>query len=254
MAIGAVCQNMGEKKFVKYVTHFYPFLRNGIANFAESNVCRVAANCAGDVARAIEDDLAPVCEELVTLLIANCQNPEADRDINPPCIAAFADIALAIGPKFEPLAARVMTLLASASAVPNATDDDDDDMFDYVAEHREALLDAYIGIFQGMRDQGMGATAAGSPAVRALTPFISGIGNFLHTAATDPNAEDDVKRKIVELIGDMALAMGGAIKPIAHHPFVAGLITTMRSLAAEDPAMGEAADYATQSVTRYCPQ
>ena len=202
---------MGEKKFNKYTSAFYPFLHNGIKNFAETNVCRVAANCAGDVARAIEDDLAPVCEELVKILIENCENPEADRDINPPCIAAFADIALAIGPKFEPLAGSVMTLLASASQVPSATDDDDYEMVDYVAEHREALLDAYIGIFQGMRE---GAVPGGvSPAARALTPFVNGIGNFLLIAAKDENAGDDLKRKIVELIGDM---VSSVCLPLLH--------------------------------------
>ena len=67
----------------------------------EWQVCQVTIGTIGDVARAIEEQITPYCDQLMVLLLSNLANPAVHRMVKPPILMAFGDLALAIGDKFE---------------------------------------------------------------------------------------------------------------------------------------------------------
>jgi len=70
--------------------------------------------------------------------------------VKPPILCSFGDIALAIGPKFQPYFDICMTILQQACAM--RAQEDDYDMIEYVNQLREGIFEAYTGIIQGMKN------------------------------------------------------------------------------------------------------
>ena len=68
----------------------------------------------GDVCRAIEDQIAPYTEPIMTVLLHNLESADVQRNIKPQILSAFGDIALAIGDRFEPCVTPCLHMLASA--------------------------------------------------------------------------------------------------------------------------------------------
>ena len=216
MAIGAMA-NAVEGAFAKYMHAFHPFLQQGLNKHEEFQVCIVAAGVVGDVARALEGQVLPFCDDIVTLLLRNLQNPRLNRAVKPPILAVFGDIALAIGGNFEKYLPVVMTMLQQAGQLrtPPA---DEEDMVDYVISLRSGILDAYTGIIQGLHGD--------QKAADLLRPYRNMMGKFLGTVATEGghggHNDDETIRAICGVLGDMAQAMGACVKPIVTHEFAAG--------------------------------
>jgi importin subunit beta-1 len=193
MAIGAMA-NAVEGGFGKYMTAFHPFLKHGLAQHEEHQVCVVAAGVVGDV---------------VTLLIRNLQNPKLDRSVKPPILGVFGDIALAIGGNFEKYLPVAMTMLQQAGRIATP-DPDDEDMVEYVSTLREGILDAYAGVIQGLH---------GDNKASLLQPYANLMGQFLGVVSMDENRDDDTTRAIAGVLGDMAQSLGPAVKLIVTHQF-----------------------------------
>merc|ERR1712071_671195 len=102
------------------------------------------------------------------------QNQTFHRSVKPPLLSCFGDIALAIGAAFEPYVqvALMMLMQASQTRAP----DDDEELIDYVNQLREGILEAYTGIFQGLKDGNR---------VEILIPYVDAITGFLELIATD---------------------------------------------------------------------
>jgi len=77
-------------------------------------VCQVSVGVLGDVCRAIEEAVAPYCDRVMAVLLANLQSDAVHRNIKPQILSAFGDVALAIGDKFEAYLSHCLTMLASA--------------------------------------------------------------------------------------------------------------------------------------------
>lgn len=104
----------------------------------------------------------------MTVLLENLQSDVLNRNVKISILSCFGDIALAIGPHFEPYLETTMTVLRQAGAVePNPvrvsmkrlwplTDfvpyQLDYDLMDYVAQLREGILEAYTGIVTGFKN------------------------------------------------------------------------------------------------------
>ncbi len=69
----------------------------------------------GDVARALNIKLVPYCDEIVSLLLHDLQNPLLNRNVKPPILSCFGDVALAIGGEFGKYLSVVMNMLQQAS-------------------------------------------------------------------------------------------------------------------------------------------
>eukprot|EP00941_MAST-03F_sp_MAST-3F-sp1_P002162 g2162.t1 len=218
MAIGALA-NAVESDFAAYMSHFHQYLKHGLAQHEEHQVCVVAAGVVGDVARALEGKVLPYCDDIITLLLRNLQNPKLDRAVKPPILGVFGDIALAIGGNFEKYLPVVMTMLQQAGRIATPADDDED-MIEYVATLREGVLDAYAGIIQGLHHDNK---------AQLLQPYANNIGQFLGVVSMDTNRDDDTNRAIAGVLGDMAQSLGAAVKPIVTHQFAEAVLTQCKS-------------------------
>ena len=91
--------------------HFRPYLALGLSNYEEHQVCAVAIGVVGDICRALEAKVLPYCDEIVKLLLQNLQNQSLNRNVKPPILSCFGDIALAVGGHFEKYMQVTMSML-----------------------------------------------------------------------------------------------------------------------------------------------
>jgi hypothetical protein len=83
----------------------------------EWQVCQVTVGVLGDITRAIEASLYPYCDAIMQTLLSNLQSGEVHRNVKPPILSVFGDIALAIGERFEKYLQHVVAMLQSAMAM-----------------------------------------------------------------------------------------------------------------------------------------
>ena len=144
---------------------------------------------------------------------------------------------MAIGPAFQPYMQFSMMLLmqASSTKVP----DDDEDLIEYFNQLRESILEAYVGIVQGLRDGNLLAQFA---------QFVPNVLQFLETIANDRNRDDFVLNKAVGLVGDLAQSLGKEIGPQLNQQYVATLLND--AMATGDAEVVEMAQWASGVVTQ----
>ena len=204
-----------EGDFVKYMTALQPYLMAGLKNFEAYQVCTCAVGLVGDISRAIENQMQPFCDDIMSALIEALQNASLHRNVKPPVLSCFGDIAMAIGGAYEPyLQLSLMMLLQAAQT---RAPEDDEELIDYVNILREGILEGYTGIIQGLKD--------GNRA-EALLPYIEAIIGFLELLASDRrnDYENEVLSKAVGLIGDIASALGPQIKAHIGKPSIIDLL------------------------------
>jgi len=225
MAVGAVA-NATEAGFEKYMMHFRPFLSLGLSNCEEHQVCQVAVGVVGDICRALEGKVLPYCDEIVHLLLRNLQNPALNRNVKPPILSCFGDIALAIGGDFHKYLSVTMNMLVQAASL-SATDGSNPDLLEYLNQLREGIFEAYTGILQGLR--------AGDKSA-AFEPYISNALELIGALAVglqNQSPSDDVIRAAVGVAGDLASALGPRFKQIAkqspHNEHIKQLLKAARS-------------------------
>lgn len=74
-------------------------------------MCSIAIGLVGDISRALNEAVAPYCDEIMTYLLQHLQNPSVHRTIKPAVLSCFGDIALAISGHFETYLQAVMSTL-----------------------------------------------------------------------------------------------------------------------------------------------
>ena len=157
-----------------------PFLLQALTKTTDFQVCRGAAATIGDVARAVGQQVSPFAVNAVKLLLDNLHNQAVDRSVKPPTMAVFGDLALALGTHFEEFLPAVVSVLIEAGKV--SIPHDDDDLVDYLNEHREAIFEALTGIIHGL---------SGSPErnqasrLEAMAPFWDAVLNYVVLIASD---------------------------------------------------------------------
>lgn len=215
LSASSAVANVLEGDFAKYMQALQPFLMTGLRNFEAYQVCTVAVGLVGDISRAIEGDMKPYCDDIMSALIEALQNPSLHRSVKPPVLSCFGDVALAIGAGYEPyLQVSLMMLLQAAQT---RAPEDDDDLIDYVNMLREGILEAYTGIVQGLKDGGR---------TDLLSPYMDAIMGFLEMLASDRknDYDNEVLSKACGLVGDIASSLGASIKEQIRQPYVMELL------------------------------
>jgi len=195
LAVGAFSYGCG-KNFAKYMPAFYPYLKLGLMNHAEWQVCLATVGVLCDITRNIEDDLYPYCDEIMQLLITNLGSPDVHRSIKPVILSTFGDLALVLEDKFERYLDNVKRMLQQAMhlSVVQAQSSTDDDFLDYNNELRIGILEAYSGIFQGL------GPGKADQHMKSELPLII---EFANSIGRDPNMDELVVRNCVNLLGDI---------------------------------------------------
>ncbi len=106
-----------EAKFAPYIPAFLPFLYPALKAYEDTQLCTVAVGIIGDITRALADQTEQYAQAFVTVLLENLSSEVLNRNVKISILACFGDVALAIGPKFEPYLETAMTVLRQAAAL-----------------------------------------------------------------------------------------------------------------------------------------
>ena len=136
--------------------------------------------------------MSPYCPEIVQLLLKNLQEPALNRNVKPPILSCFGDVALAVGGDFEPYLPETMRMLQQAGMT--SLDVSNPDLVDYLGQLREGIFEAYTGVLQGLREGKKGT---------AFQPYLPDAMNLLlrvlrasyeRTGRSSPSAHGSVDR------------------------------------------------------------
>jgi len=174
----------------------------------------VAVGVVGDLSRALGPKITPYCDEIVSLLLQDLQSPMLNRNVKPPILSCFGDVALAIGGEFVKYLGVVMNMLQQASST--SVDTNDPDLLDYFNSLREAIFEAYTGIIQGLRSDSLTDPH--------FLPYVNHVVNFVGFVYADKARTDSVTRAALGVIGDLGHALGSRVKQPLSQPFVKSLI------------------------------
>ncbi|KAG0330648.1 karyopherin beta, partial [Podila humilis] len=210
LAIGALTTAL-ESEFARYLESFAPFLFNALQNHEEYQLCSIAVGLIGDICRSLGPQSAPYCDQFMSTLLTNLQSPVLHRNVKPAILSCFGDIALAIEGQFANYLDVTMGVLQQACSIrANPTDYD---MMEYVIQLREGIVDAYVGIVQGMK--------AGNSS-EMLMPHLTHVFDFLAIVFNEMDDSETLLRSVIGLIGDLAGSFpGGQIKSLLQSPWVA---------------------------------
>jgi importin subunit beta-1 len=204
-AVGTLIEVVGND-FEKYMPHFQPFLCQGLENHQESSVCIAAVGVVTDICRAMQKNFGKYFEVFMNLMYNALTNPNVHHHVKPQIVAAMGDAALALGPDFKRYLEPVLMALQQASNFQ--VNPNDYEMLEYQADLREACLDAFTGIIQGLKgddnpDENLNRD------VLALEPHLEFIFKFLCQIAVDKDElNDTLLSSSVGLIGDISMAFG----------------------------------------------
>lgn len=197
MGISAVAHRVGER-FERYMAPFAPMLLATLDSMKDHPYAgKMAVTAVGDVARALNKKLVPFGDELMKRLLASLAHDEVSRDLKPIIICCLGDIAIAVEGYFSRYLQWVMRMLVDAGKIKFPQHDVDD--MEYLNALREAILDCYTGLVQGMNSTQM-------------QPYIAEIMAFLVLVAQDPTVTSGVLRSAVGVVWDMADNMPQAMK------------------------------------------
>jgi importin subunit beta-1 len=113
-----------ETNFAPYIQAFLPFLYPALKAHEDTQLCTVAVGIIGDISRALGEQSAQYSANFMTVLLENLASDVLNRNVKISVLSCFGDIALAIGPAFEPYLETTMQVLRQAGAIePNPVSD-----------------------------------------------------------------------------------------------------------------------------------
>jgi importin subunit beta-1 len=176
----------------------------------------------------------------VDILLANLQSPTISRDLKPPILSAFGDLALACSVEFTKYIERVVQVLLAAGQIP--ADPDDYDMVDFVNRLRNGILDAFTGIIQGLRGDET------NQAVFQFINYIEDVLTLVSAFSVDPNTSTAVKAASTGVLGDIASAYGAKFSALLTAPWVDALLESC--LQSGERAAIESATFARRELSQ----
>ncbi|KAI8972612.1 ARM repeat-containing protein [Trametes punicea] len=201
LVVGALSAAL-EQGFAPYIPAFLPHLYPALKAHEDTQLCTVAVGIIGDISRALGDQTAQYSSAFMNVLLENLQSDVLNRNVKISILSCFGDIAMAIGPAFEPYLAATMGVLRQAGSVqPNPLDID---LVEYVSNLRDGILEAYTGIVAGFKN---------TAKVDLLLPHVPSILELIQRCLADSERTENTIKLAVGLIGDLADAFpNGQIK------------------------------------------
>ncbi|KAI1790603.1 ARM repeat-containing protein [Ganoderma leucocontextum] len=192
LVVGALSAAL-EQGFAPYIPAFLPHLYPALKAHEDTQLCTVAVGIIGDISRALGDQTAQYCSAFMGVLLENLQSDVLNRNVKISILSCFGDLAIAIGPAFEPYLQATMGVLRQAGAVqPNPLDID---LVEYVGLLREGILEAYTGIVAGLKN---------TPKTDLLLPYVPSILELVQRCLGDSERTESMIKLVVGLVGDLA--------------------------------------------------
>ena len=200
--VGAMASGL-EAGFAKYMEAFAPFMYTALRSHEDWQVGQAAVYVVSDISRAINEALAPYAESIMVALIEILRTPVIHRSVKPNAITAIGEVALAIGPGFQPFLSTTMEILSQAGST--TAQSNDAAMVEFVWTMREAIVDAFIGIMNGLktdRKYPVRVWMSLTPAAEPFRPYVAGICGFLKDCWYDEEKTSQFSISTLGLIGD----------------------------------------------------
>lgn len=231
LAAGKLMDKM-EDKFARYLDAIMPFLIAGVQNSAEFQICSAAVGCIGDLCRSVESKVLPYCDTIVQCLLQALENSSLKRDVKPPMLSLFGDMALAIGGQFQRYLEPVLIMLYQASTT--TVDLENDDLVGYMNELFEGIIEAYTGIINGLSDD----NCAMMLMQVQIAPNMSAVGGMCEFLSRIPTCapEEEVLRGAVGLVGDIAKNIGKPATPFLSSQTIGPLLAECAKIKDDDGA------------------
>jgi importin subunit beta-1 len=190
----AICLKGG---FRKYMPHFAPHLKTGLENTSDVKVCEVSLSMVGDLTRGLDATFIEYCDPIFNIVFVHLQNAAVDRKIKVAIMQMFGDVALAVTGNFEGYLTPVVGMLAEACKTRLVDGPaNNEDWQEYLNSLREAVLDAYTGIIQGLKEGGK---------LDLFKVHVNTVLHFINTITEEPPVEH-VWRAALAVIGDLTQA------------------------------------------------
>lgn len=209
MAFGALIDAL-EENFQRYIDHFFPFLIRGLENFREESVFCTSISVVGALCGALSVNFTKYSDEIMKALLNALD--KGSYKISPNIISCFSDIALAVGGNFERYLPYVSKALANATNFQ--VDPRDEEMVKYQNDLRENVLEAYIGILQGLKGE--------KP--QAFNILVDPIFVLLKMIYEDQTVDKIVFMAAITLICDLANVYGKKLKNHLNENFIYNMI------------------------------
>lgn len=114
------CFTALEQNFAPYIQAFLQYLYPALQAHEDTQLCMVAVGIIGDISRALGEQSVQYSNGFMSVLLENLQSEVLNRNVKISILSCFGDVALAIGPGFEPFLDTTMGVLRQAGAVqPN---------------------------------------------------------------------------------------------------------------------------------------
>eukprot|EP01094_Clydonella_sp_ATCC50884_P003593 TRINITY_DN12745_c0_g1_i1.p1 TRINITY_DN12745_c0_g1~~TRINITY_DN12745_c0_g1_i1.p1 ORF type:complete len:897 (-),score=212.59 TRINITY_DN12745_c0_g1_i1:253-2814(-) len=213
-AVGAIAQAL-EADFAVYYPTFHVHMMTALKNSEEAAVCLAAVGLVGDASRCLGKRILDYCDAILRALLDNLRLPALSRDVKIVTISCFGDIALAIRGDFTYYLPHIIDVLQDVSQMTVA----DEELLEFLNRLREAVLDAYTGIIQGLKDENKG---------EAFLPHLKFLLEFIEHIWHDTTIDDRVVKNIVGIIGDIACALGPLdpkVKGVLRAPIVNNILS-----------------------------
>jgi importin subunit beta-1 len=231
-----------EADFSRYMESFVPFLFAALQNHEEHQLCMIGVGLIGDLCRALGEQTIAYSDSFMTLLMQCLQSVTISRDVKPPVLSCFGDVALAIGGHFEKYLPTTMLAVGQACAI--RAEMGNYDLIDYVNSLRNGILEAYIGITQGLKTDDKAGL---------LLPYVPELFSFLREVYADPERTVSIVSNMVGLLGDLAEVFpNGQLRELFQAQWVQQCLREGRTNRHATKAQRDIARWAREMVKRAC--
>ncbi|XP_022211726.2 importin subunit beta-like [Drosophila obscura] len=206
LVVSALVDRLGVQ-FAAYMPAFKHLLICGLQTHQKYLIFCASIGLFVNICHALKEQLVPYCDEIMSVLMTNLMDPSVHRNVKPPILSAFGDLARAIGSHFLKYFDMVLGILLAASNLQK--DPTNIDTNEYIVELRENVVLGYFGILQSL----MGLDQTGHPLMH-LAPHLPHIIGLINRIAQDGEISDSSMPSAANLIGDLCTCFGPQLRPL----------------------------------------
>ena len=201
--IGALVSGIG-KRIVPAIGGYWDYVLAGLGT--DSGTCKAAIICVGDHARGLDVALIPYLPTVVQPLFQVLESSSLSIDLKVQCIATLGDLVTSTQSAFLPYLPTLMPYISAAAtaSLQVISPDSDLDLFECLQELREAIVDFFASVVQGLTDAGQ---------AEVLSADLAHMVSFAGKVVTEEYfPTDNMHMAVLGLMGDLALAYGERVR------------------------------------------
>eukprot|EP00358_Blepharisma_japonicum_P001435 CAMPEP_0202951322 /NCGR_PEP_ID=MMETSP1395-20130829/30280_1 /ASSEMBLY_ACC=CAM_ASM_000871 /TAXON_ID=5961 /ORGANISM="Blepharisma japonicum, Strain Stock R1072" /LENGTH=215 /DNA_ID=CAMNT_0049658235 /DNA_START=454 /DNA_END=1097 /DNA_ORIENTATION=+ len=203
-----------EGRFIVFMDQFSPFVAWALNKNDSMSICRAGTMCVGDLARALKEKIGPYIFNFVPSLLRNLESDVVSTDVKVLSIESLGDFAAHTKKLFMEYLGNTIAIIEGAAnaSVQQVREAENPDLFDYLSDLREVILEFYVSLLQGLVESGQTDLLLGN---------MQSIVNYTMMAISEafkPNKNHHANA--VGLLGDIAGAYGKNVVHILRTPII----------------------------------